>query len=187
MKAARPLRLVRAILMGWLLACWAWSVSAQSLAEVAKKEKERREKNEEQATKVVTDRDLTSGYGGLRTLPARPAAQGQASTSETSATGQTEASSNEGEEGEAQEVDETETREYWQNRVAAVKEKIARYEEELQSEDWGEGQRFGVDPRGLNNLERRQQVEQNLAGARAELEALSEEARRSGVPAGWVR
>jgi hypothetical protein len=40
---------------------------------------------------------------------------------------------------------------------------------------------------GANNLGSRQQAEQQLAAARAELDAVRAEARKAGVPPGWVR
>ena len=83
--------------------------------------------------------------------------------------------------------DETKTREYWQGRVGGAKEKIANLEAELNDGDWGEGQAVGVDPRGQNNLARREQSEQQLQAARSELEAIRAEARRAGAPPGWVR
>ena len=148
---------------------------SQSLAEIAKKEKERRDTNKTATKKVITDRELTQSFGALpQTRPSSTTA-GDAEAEDAV----------EGEEDEAQ--DETKTREYWQNRVAGAKEKIAKFENELNGEDWGEGQRVGVDPRGQNNLARRQQSEEQLQAARAELEAIRAEARRAGAPPGWVR
>jgi hypothetical protein len=165
-----------------VLALGAAFAQAQSLVEVAKKEKERRSKNKAEASRVITDRELAGNYGGLP-------ATSTTSTSQTAAEGEegstTTASGEQGEENEEQ--DETKTQEYWQNRVKASKDKIAKLEQQLQSDDWGQGQRVGVDPRGQNNLGQRQQVEQQLAAARQELEAIRVEARRAGVPPGWVR
>jgi hypothetical protein len=156
------------------------SVYSQTLAEVAKKEKARRGNNSGTATRTITDRELASSFGGL------PPAS---STVQTPASGEggTEAAPAAGKEGEAAPKDETKTPEYWQNRVKASKDKIAKLEQQLQSEDWGEGQRMGVDPRGANNLGTRQKAEQDLAAARAELQAIQAEARKAGVPPGWVR
>lgn len=151
--------------------------AAQSLAEIAKKEKERRSKNNEGAGRVITDRELSRGYGSL---PASPR------DSVSPLTGGADAESES--EDDADEVqDETRTREYWQQRVAAAKEKIKGLEQRLTSEDWGEGQMVGVDPRGQRNLTQRAEVEQQLATARSELAGIQDEARRAGVPAGWVR
>jgi hypothetical protein len=152
-------------------------VSSQSLAEVAKKEKQRRGKNATGATRTVTDRELASSYSGLPPT---------SSTVQAPASGDAKAAA--GEEGEAPPPeDETKKPEYWQNRVKTTKDKIAKIEQQLQSEDWGEGQRVGVDPMGQNNLATRQKAEQELAAARSELEAIRAEARRKNVPPGWVR
>ena len=151
---------------------------SQSLAEIAKKEKERRDTNKAESKTVITDRELTQSFGGLL-----PATRASSSTSE----GDAEAADTDATEGEEDEVDETKTREYWQNRVRGSKEKIAKLESERNDGDWGEGQAVGVDPRGQNNLARREQSEQQLRAARSELEAIRAEARRAGAPPGWVR
>ena len=150
--------------------------SSQSLAEVAKKEKERRGKNSSESKRTITDRELASSFSGLPT----------SSTVQTPASGDATAAA-EGKAGETPAQDETKTEAYWQNRVKGSKEKIAKLEQQLQSEDWGGGQKVGVDPRGANNLGSRQQAEQQLAAARSELEAVRAEARKAGVPPGWVR
>ncbi len=153
--------------------------SAQSLAEVAKKEKARRGKNSAESTRTITDRELATSFSGLpptSSTVSQTTASGEATEGGTAAT-----------EGEGAAQDEKKTPEYWQNRVKGSKEKIAKLEQQLQSEDWGAGQRVGVDPRGTNNLGTRQQAEQQLAAARSELEAVRAEARKAGVPPGWVR
>ena len=146
------------------------------MVDVAKKEKERRSKNEAESSRVITDRDLQV-HGRLPVSTSTPAAgEGEA------------AEEGEGDE-EKPEVDETKTREYWQKRVEGVNQKIQKLEEELNSPDmsWGEGIRNDVNPLGQRNLSRRQELEQQLAQARAELQAIQDEARRAGVPPGWVR
>jgi hypothetical protein len=160
-----------------VLALGAGITAAQTLTEVAKKEKTRRDKNKSEPTRTITERELAGGYGSL------PATSSTSST--TSGAEGTEAAPAEGEQPAAE--DETKTQAYWQNRVKGTKEKIAKLEGQLQSEDWGEGQRVGVDPRGMNNLGTRQKAEQDLAAARSELAAIQAEARRAGVPPGWVR
>lgn len=155
--------------------------SAQTLAEVAKKEKARRGKTGSGSTRTITDRELATSFGGLP--PASSTVQ--TTSSGEAAAGGTAATEGQGTEAAAQ--DEKKTPEYWQNRMKSSKEKIAKLEQQLQSEDWGQGQRVGVDPRGMNNLGTRQQAEQQLAAARSELEAIRAEARKAGVPPGWVR
>ena len=149
--------------------------SSQSLADLARKEKERRKENQVVSKTVITDRELTQGYGRL---PASLPRQTELQTVEDATRGY---------EDTEKTVDETKIPEYWQNRVKVTKEKIARLEQQLQADDWGEGQRLGVDPRGMNNLERRAEAERQLTAAQAELEAIREEARRAAAPTGWTR
>lgn len=158
----------------------AGSAFAQSLAEVAAKEKKRRSEVKG-TTKVISDRELQSG----RRTTAIPSASASAAGSEAEgATASDDTAS-----GEEPEVDETTTREYWQNRVNAAHEKISALEKQLQSpeSDWGGGMRTDVNPLGQRNLSSRQETENQLAAARAELAQIQDEARRAGVPAGWVR
>ncbi len=160
--------------------------SAQSLVDVAKKEKERREKNKTDSTRVITHRELTRSYGGKL-----PASTGQASSqtsTQTAASGENADASGAAKDAkDDQAQDDTKTQEYWQNRVKGAKDKIAKLEAQLKSGDWGQGQRVGVDPRGETNLADRDQAEQQLTAARSELDAIQAEARRAGVPPGWVR
>jgi len=156
--------------------------SAQSLAEVAKKEKERRGKNTTESKRTITDRELATSFRGLP--PASSTVSQTTGSAEATAAG---TAATEGEGAAPNENDEKKTPEYWQNRMKGSKEKIATLEKQLQSEDWGDGQRVGVDPRGASNLGTRQQVEQQLAAARSELEAVRAEARKAGVPPGWTR
>jgi hypothetical protein len=157
--------------------------SAQSLVDVAKKEKQRRDKNKTDPKRVITDRELAGGYGGLP--PARTQTSSQSAPSDGSASADASATTDDGK-GEPKQ-DPTKTQEYWQTRVKGSKDKIAKLEEQLKSNDWGSGQRVGVDPRGQTNLGDRDKVEQQLAAARSELDAIQSEARRAGVPPGWVR
>jgi len=157
---------------------------AQSLVDVAKKEKERRSKLEKgDDARVITDRELSTGR-----LPASfPVTADNVPMGES---GESSAASEPStEEGEESGEDQTKTREYWQQRVDAVKKKIQDLEAKLQAPDmnWGEGIRNDVNPVGQKNLSQRQDVESELAKARAELRGIQEEARRAGVPPGWVR
>jgi hypothetical protein len=161
-----------------VLALGAGIAAAQTLTDVAKKEKTRRDKNKSEPTRTITERELAGGFGSLPASPATSSSTGGAEAAEAAA----------GAEGETPaEQDETKTQQYWQNRAKGAKDKIAKLEQQLNSDDWGEGQRVGVDPRGLNNLNSRQKAEQDLAAARSELAAIQAEARRAGVPPGWVR
>lgn len=167
-------------LVVWVLGCTLGVASAQSLAELAKKEKERRSKIESEDTRVITERDLQSSFN---VLPAS-APEGQAE-GEGAAGGESSGDM----EDESEEPDETKTREYWQKRVQDTKKKIQDLEQKLKSPElnWGEGMRTDVNPIGQRNLSTREETEKQLAAAKAELQAIQEEGRRAGVPAGWLR
>jgi len=145
-------------------------VSAQSLVEVAKKEKERRKKLDAQGKQAFTEGDLR---GGLRTPAARPS-----SSTTTPQTGGTAATPEGGETPAEPEQDPTKTESYWRERVSAVNKKIQDLEAKLQSPE------LTSDRRGAS---RRQAAERDLAQARSEKQTIADEARRKGVPPGWLR
>ncbi len=143
-------------------------VSAQSLAEVAKKEKERRKKVDAQGKQVFTEGDIR---GGVRTPAVRPSAT-------TPQTGGTAATPEGGETPAEPEQDPTKTESYWRERVAGVNKKIQDLEAKLQSPE------LTTDTRGAS---RRQAAERDLAQARSEKQTIADEARKKGVPPGWLR
>ena len=127
--------------------CWSGVAHAQSLVDVANKEKKRRT---EVDGRLEGDLGARLGPGTLdrrfRRLR-RPTGSVAEDTGGESAEDQTEA-------------DETKTREYWQSRVAESKKKIADLESKLQSpeNDWGGGMRTDVNPVGQRNLSGRQEM-----------------------------
>ena len=160
----------RLVLVLAVLYASATLVSAQSLVEVAKKEKERRKKVDAQGSQAFTESDLR---GGPRLPAARPSSS--ASTSQTTGT----AATPEGGEAPAEpEPDPTKTESYWRERVSAVNKKIQDLEAKLQSPE------LTSDRRGAS---RREAVERDLAQARSEKQAIADEARRKGAPPGWLR
>ena len=144
-----------------LLSGWA-SVSAQSLAELAKKEKERRKQNAATNVKSFDETDLRS----RARLPPSQVTEGEESQAEET-----------GEE-EEEEVDPTQTEEYWRNRLAPIDRRIADIQSRLNAPG------FAQDP---TNLSRRQRLQQDLEQAQADRQAIVDEARRKGVPPGWLR
>ena len=169
----------RIVVMALSLAVLSGTAFAQSLTEVAEKEKKRRSEVKGSA-KVISERELQTGRRETPIPAASAAAPAEGG-------GEAESPAEAGE--QEPEVDETKTREYWQNRVTASKQKTADLEAKLQSpeSDWGGGMRTDVNPVGERNLSQRQELESQLAAARAELAQIEQEARRAGVPAGWVR
>jgi hypothetical protein len=157
----------RLFLIFAVLCVCATLASAQSLVEVAKKEKERRKKVDAQGKQAYTESDLRGG-------PRIPATSGISSTAATDATPAAE-----GAEAPAEpEPDPTKTESYWRERVAGVNKKIQDLETRLQSPE------LNMDTRGAD---RRQAMERELTQARGEKQAIADEARRKGVPPGWIR
>jgi hypothetical protein len=141
----------------------------QTLAEVAKKEKERRKKVDGQEKNSFTENDLR---GGPRLPATTPAAAGAASGGETASAAEAPA-----EEADPA-ADPTKTESYWRERVSAVNQRIRDLEGRLQSPE------LNADMRGAN---RRQAVERDLSQAKTEKQAILDEARKKGVPPGWLR
>jgi hypothetical protein len=153
--------------------------SAQSLSELAKKEKERREEigQTKGQAKGKTYDDAALAARRRATPPDVLASEGSAGTG--SAGTETAPSGDETLEPEqAAEEDPTQTQAYWRDRKAAIDRRIAGTQAQLNEPG------FASDP---ENLMRRNQLEQQLAQARSDLAALQAEARSKGVPPGWVR
>lgn len=142
--------------------------SAQSLVEVSKKEKERRKNLDAQGKQAITETDLRRGprLPAARSSTSTPPAGGPAATPEG------------GETPVEPEQDPTKTESYWRERVSAVNKKIQDLEAKLRSPE------LTSDTRGAT---RRQAAERDLAQARSEKQTLADEARRKGVPPGWLR
>ena len=141
----------------------------QSLAEVAKKEKERRKQLDSTESRTVTDVELRR-VGGPRTLSPAPSST-SSSDSDDAAEGD--------EEGDQEEIaDERQTEDYWRGRLSPIDTRIQSLEQRLQSPQLTSNPVGGAD---------RERVERDLAQARSERQAILDEARRKGVPPGWLR
>lgn len=150
------------------------ATSAQSLAEVAKKEKERRKSLTKSDAPMITDVELRRASGPV--------------TSVTSVTGGADAttspdgeSATDGEEAAAEEPaqdDPTRTQAYWRDRLNPIDERIRALEARLQSPE------LTQNPLGASE---RQRVERDLDSARADRQRIIDEGRRAGVPPGWLR
>jgi hypothetical protein len=182
------------------------SASAQTLAELARQEAARRQSVT--GGKVITNADLKpvpqpsspapSSAGTTLTPPptleqalgTSPAESSKAGQDASAASGETSADKGAGKKDEA----------YWRARMVAARESLARartFQDALQA-------RIGalqLDFVNRDNPVQRAQVERDLNVARGELErvkkeivdgekaltTIGDEARRAGVPAGWVR
>ncbi len=156
-------------LMGTCVVMFAASAAvAQSLADVAKKEKERRKQLDSSASRTITDVELRRAGGPLTTL----------STTSQSNADSDDVAEEDVEADDAEIVDERQTEDYWRGRLAPIDARIQSMEERLQSPE------FTYNPVGAPD---RQRLEQQLAQARAERQTILDEARRKGVPPGWLR
>ena len=162
---------------------------AQSLADVAKAEEARR-KAIKAGVKVYTNEDLGR-------TPATSAAPSQPApvTSAPAKPGDPAAKP-----GEEKPVDPTKTAAYWQGRAKVLRESQARNKvllDALQSQVNGLNAEFlNMDDPGQRDLLQArlqratgelQRVQQDIQNETKAAAALQDEARKAGVPAGWIR
>jgi hypothetical protein len=161
-------------------------VSAQSLADVAKAEEARR-KTVKAAARVYTNDNLDSTPA---TSPAPPVASiGTAKPADAAA---------KPEDGKT--VDPAKTEKYWKDRAATLQQSLARNKlllDALQSQASGMNAEFmNTDDPGQRELIRvriqrvtgeLQRVQQDIEKQTKAAIDLMEEARKSGVPPGWMR
>ena len=141
---------------------------AQSLADIAKKEKERRKQLDSSESRTVTDVELRRAGGPRTTL---------SSTSSRNADSD-DVAEEDMEEDQEEIVDERQTEDYWRGRLAPIDARLKTMEERLQSPQFTSNPVGGPD---------RQRLESQLAQARADRQTILDEARRKGVPPGWLR
>ena len=144
------------------------AVLAQSLAEVAKKEKERRDQLESSETRTITDVELRRAGGPATT---------QTRTSPSDADSD-DVAEEDLEEDQEEIADERQTEDYWRGRLAPIDTSIKSMEERLQSPQFTSNPVGGAD---------RERLERQIAEARTRRQAVVDEARRKGVPPGWLR
>ena len=161
--------------------------SAQSLADVAKAEEARR-KSVKPGAKVYTNEDLG---GTLPASAAAPAAAASASNNAKPADAKPK---------EQKAVDPTKTEKYWKDRASAIQETLSRLkllQDALQTQVSGLNAEYLSmdDPGHRGLLETRmhratlelQRVQQDIEKQTKAVADLHEEARKSGIAAGWVR
>jgi hypothetical protein len=174
-------------------------LSAQSLADVATAEAARR-KTVKSAGKVYTNEDLGSTPA---TSPAPDSAPAGASASAQSATADKTAGKPANAAAKPEEkkpVDPTKTEKYWKDRASTIQQSLSRNKlllEALQTQVNGmnaefmntddPGQRDLLQARLQRSTGELQRVQQDIDKQTKAAADLQEEARKSGVPAGWVR
>jgi hypothetical protein len=180
-----------------LLVTAAVPVFAQSLADVAKKEEERRKKTPE-AAKVYTNKDL--GPAPTTSTPPPAAAPGEPAPAAATPGDASKAADAEKDKEKDKEKDPKKTQAYWGGKMKALQEEVSRNEtfaEALQSRI----NALSTDFVNRDDPAQRAVISQNRQKAMAELDRLKktiadgkkaitdleEDARRAGIPPGWLR
>ncbi len=187
-----------AILTIFILTALAGPLYSQSLADLARKEKERRESVKE-APKVITNSDKDRFQGGAVTTVSLPAPDPK----EASPAGKAgEAAASEGEKAKTDEpVDfQGRTESFWRQSFADARQKVAQLELEanvltLKIADLQN--RFYMEDDGFKQQTIQREIQKafyeqdlnkkNLEKAREELLDLEKEARKSGALPGWMK
>lgn len=178
---------MRTLLAGLLVFAIPVPGQAQSLGSAAEKEKQRRQKNKEAGVqaRVVTDEQMAAERPEAVASPS-PSPPAAASTAPTQA--------------ESAEPDSSQVRrqqeEQWRARMAKAQARLdaARKRHEAVSQLYMTHGEYYVDDKGRTVIASAAQLQQMVAQAKAELDAaqralenLEEDARRAGVPPGWLR
>jgi hypothetical protein len=172
-------------------------VSAQSLADVAKKEEERR-KEIKQPTKVITNKDLAPAPTASTPAPADGAAAAAAAPSGDAK--DTKGAKEAKNEKDAKANEPAKDKAYWAGRLKGLQETLDRdqtYADALQSRINALATDFvnRADPAQRAVIERDRQrslaelakLKEQIQKDKKALADLDEEARRAGVPPGWLR
>jgi hypothetical protein len=163
---------------------------AQSLADVAKKEEARR-KTVPEATKVYTNKDLSAQPAGS---PPPPSAAKPAKTEDAPKDGETKESK------DAKDKEPAKDKSYWSGRMSKLQEQIDRDEIHAQATqtqvnvltaefvNHGDpGQRLIIEQNRQKALAELNRLTQSITDGKKSVADLEEEARRAGVPPGWLR
>jgi hypothetical protein len=166
-------------------------VAAQSLADVAKKEEERR-KTVPAPAKVYTNKDLTAAPAG-----STPAAPASAAATPAKAP---DAADKAAKDKETKDGEPAKDQAYWAARLKTLRTKLERdtsFADALQtkvnslSTDFvnrdDPAQRAVVERERQKALSELGRLKQDVAAGKKAIADLQEEARRAGVPPGWLR
>jgi hypothetical protein len=178
---------VRALLV-LVIAAWAVPASAQSLAAVARKEEARR-KQVKQPSKVITNKDLKPVTAPppppAPADPAAPAAEGAPPPADAAP-----------DEAQQREQDE----QAWRNKMQDARQALERsqmYADALQSKInalWGDFtardnpvERAQIEIERKKAIAEQERVKGEIEAQKKTIADLEEEARKAGVPPGWIR
>lgn len=173
------------------------AASGQTLGEVAKKEAERR-KAQPQTGKVYTNKDLPAS--AQKPATANPSTETPAQTPTDPVAAATEQKAEDGKAPGDKPQGDQKDQAYWKNRMATAREELRRSEmfaEALQTrvntlnkdfnsrDNPAQRSAIGADrTEALNELTR---VKQDVERGKKQIADIEEEARKAGVPPGWVR
>ena len=190
-------RLFVVALSGLMVAPSASSASAQSLAEIARREEVRRQAVET-PSKVYTNADLRGGGNLTTTVPPIPA--GTEAETVSGAVAGTSGAPGEDAAPEEPPQDEDEDEEFWRARIMAAREALSRNElflEALQNRVdglWADFtarddpfQREEIAALRRDAMAEMERVQREIDGQTQAIADIEEEARRAGVPPGWLR
>lgn len=173
------------------------AASGQTLGDVAKKEAERR-KAQPQTGKVYTNKDLPAS--AQKPATANPSTETPAQTPTDPVAAATEQKAEDGKAPGDKPQGDQKDQAYWKNRMATAREELRRSEmfaEALQTrvntlnkdfnsrDNPAQRSAIGADrTEALNELTR---VKQDVERGKKQITDIEEEARKAGVPPGWVR
>ncbi len=180
---------------------FAATASAQSLADLAKKEKERRQQVKSDAP-VITNSDASKYAGGAVTTQSSPPDSGKPGEEKDAGAGVPE----EGSKPKADKPSDDEPADlfgrpesFWRQTLADARKKVRDLEDEsrvLQLKITDLQNRFYREDSGFRQQELQREInkafyeqdlnKQNLARARSDLQQLEVEARKSGALPGWI-
>jgi hypothetical protein len=171
----------------------AWPASAQSLADVAKKEADRRKSVPEPA-KVYTNKDLSPVPAGS---PPPPPADASAKTADAD---KDKKADDKAETAEKPAKPPVKDQAYWSGRLKALQDKLARdkdYADAMQTRinalttDFvnrdDPAQRSVIEQNRLKSIDELARLKKSVQDTQKAIDDLLEEARRAGVPPGWLR
>jgi hypothetical protein len=181
------------ITLALVMLAFAGTLRAQSLADVAKKEEERR-KASPPPTKVYTNKDLVDVPGGSTPPP-------PTSPSDTAAAADTSATSGSGGAGKIDDDKSTpKDKAYWTKRLKTLQDKLdndTAFASALQSQVNGlttdfvnrddPAQRAAIEAQRVKALGQLNDLKTAIPLDNKAIADLLEEARRAGVPPGWLR
>ena len=177
-----------------LTACYAVPAAAQSLADIAKKEEERR-KDIKTPSKVLTNKDLAPAPPGS-SAPAPPSAAAAGSTPADASP----PSAAEGDAKDAVKDKAPKDQKYWSGRMKSLQDALSRDQVLLDAMQTrinsltadfvnrdDPAQRAVIERNRTTALGELNRLKDQIQQDQKAIDALQEEARRAGVPAGWLR